>query len=32
MDDNRTIKYGTLFLVGIGVIIFVLALGAYLFF
>tara|TARA_Y200000002_G_C22398575_1_gene544654 strand:- start:225 stop:329 length:105 start_codon:yes stop_codon:yes gene_type:complete len=32
MDDNTTIKYGTLFIVGIGVIVFVLGLGAYLFF
>ena len=32
MDDNTTIKYGTFFIVGIGVIVFVLGLGAYLFF
>ena len=32
MDDNTTIKYGTLIIVGIGVIVFVLGLGAYLFF
>tara|TARA_X000000368_G_scaffold200697_1_gene158439 strand:+ start:221 stop:322 length:102 start_codon:yes stop_codon:yes gene_type:complete len=32
MDDNTTLKYSVLFAVGIGVIIFALGLGAYLFF
>ncbi len=32
MDDNSTIKQGGYFVVGIGVIVFLLGLGAYLFY
>jgi hypothetical protein len=32
MDDGSTLKYGSYFAIGIGIIVFLLGLGAYLYF
>ena len=32
MDDSSTLKYGSYFAIGIGIIVFLLGLGAYIYF
>ena len=32
MDDNSTLKYGSFFAIGIGIIVFFLGIGAYIYF
>ena len=32
MDDSSTVKYGSYFAIGIGIIVFLLGLGAYIYF